>query len=151
MNAENAARKRKEVGSEPTSILTRSKTGKEVDKSAIVAIALLMLRVAKVDHNFTFEEASSITHAVRTFFNRSAADAALLVSTANERLDEPESLEEALRIVNSTYTTGQRRTIYDLCWQVADSDARMPPGEASFTNSLLGLLRLTTGAHHSSV
>ena len=124
----------------------RSKSSDEEREAALrLATAVLMIDVARVDHEFDEKEFDRILELVRTHFKLDPEDAAQLVVAATERAEEAVSAYEFTQLLHEHLAEDEKARIVALLWQIAYADGRLDKYEDAFVLKISDLLYVSRG------
>lgn len=110
-----------------------------------LATAVLMIDVARADHEFDESEFDRILELVRAHFKLDPEAAAQLVIAANERSDEAVSAYEFTQLLHEHLDEDEKARIVALLWQIAYADGRLDKYEDAFVLKISDLLYVSRG------
>lgn len=110
-----------------------------------LATAVLMIDVARADHEFDESEFDRILELVRAHFKLDPEAAAQLVVAANERSDEAVSAYEFTQLLHEHLDEDEKARIVALLWQIAYADGRLDKYEDAFVLKISDLLYVSRG------
>jgi uncharacterized tellurite resistance protein B-like protein len=119
--------------------------GNDREAALRLATAVLMIDVARADHEFDESEFDRILELVRTYFQLEPEDAAQLVVAANERSDEAVSAYEFTQLLHQHLDEEEKARIVSLLWQIAYADGRLDKYEDAFVLKISDLLYVSRG------
>jgi uncharacterized tellurite resistance protein B-like protein len=124
----------------------RADSSKQDREAALrLATAVLMIDVARADHEFDESEFDRILELVRAHFRLDPEDAAQLVVAANERSDEAVSAYEFTQLLHEHLDEDEKARIVALLWQIAYADGRLDKYEDAFVLKISDLLYVSRG------
>ncbi|MDH3364018.1 MAG: TerB family tellurite resistance protein [Gammaproteobacteria bacterium] len=124
----------------------RANSSKQDREAALrLATAVLMIDVARADHEFDESEFDRILELVRAHFRLDPEDAAQLVVAANERSDEAVSAYEFTQLLHEHLDEDEKARIVALLWQIAYADGRLDKYEDAFVLKISDLLYVSRG------
>ena len=119
--------------------------GKDREAALRLATAVLMIDVARADHQFDESEFDRILELVRAHFKLEPEDAAKLVVAANERSDEAVSAYEFTQLLHEHLDEEEKARIVHLLWQIAYADGQLDKYEDAFVLKISDLLYVSRG------
>lgn len=120
-------------------------SAKDREAALRLATAVLMIDVARADHEFDESEFDRILELVRTHFKLEPEDAAQLVVAANERSDEAVSAYEFTQLLHEHLDEEEKARIVSLLWQIAYADGQLDKYEDAFILKISDLLYVSRG------
>ena len=114
----------------------------EADELQLAAAALLV-EAAQMDDDFEARERSKILQLVRERFSLSEEEAATLVETATQRVEDSSQLFGFTRVVNDRFSFEERIELMEMLWQVVYVDGALHDYEANLMRRIAGLIHLT--------
>ncbi|MDH3491232.1 MAG: TerB family tellurite resistance protein [Gammaproteobacteria bacterium] len=120
-------------------------SAKDREAALRLATAVLMIDVARADHEFDESEFDRILELVRAHFKLEPEDAAQLVVAANERSDEAVSAYEFTQLLHEHLDEEEKTRIVSLLWQIAYADGRLDKYEDAFVLKISDLLYVSRG------
>jgi uncharacterized tellurite resistance protein B-like protein len=110
-----------------------------------MATAVLMVDVARADHDFDEDEFDRLLKLLESHLNLSADDALELVNVANDKVDELVSLHEFTALLHENLDEDEKSRIVGLLWQIAYADGRLHRYEDSLVLRISDLLYVSRG------
>ena len=110
-----------------------------------LATAILMVDVARADHVFEESEFDRLLRLIESHFKLSPEQAAELVNTAGEKVDDMVSLYEFTQILHKHLDKQEKARIISLLWQVAYADGRLDKYEDALVLKISDLLYVSRG------
>jgi len=120
------------------------------------AIAALLVRIAKADADYAFEEIAEIDRIVARTWNLNPVDAMKLRAQA-ERIEagateaEKPDTAELTRLVQDHTPYDQRRALYDALWDVSLADRRLHDNEGRFLDDITTALGIAPAEKAAAV
>ena len=108
-----------------------------------MATAVLMIDVARADHVFDESELERVLQLVSVHFRLSPAEAAELVSHANDKAEELTSAYEFTRVLHQHLDVAEEARIVGLLWKVAYADGQLDKYEDSLVLKISDLLHVS--------
>ncbi len=105
-----------------------------------LAIAILLLEVAKADHDLQRPELDRLLNVLERQWVLSGDEAKALLQEAIEEVDAHVSLHEHLKVINSQLDFGQRRLLIRNLWEIACADGEIHHWEEHLIRRLAGLI-----------
>ena len=118
---------------------------KDREAALRLATAVLMIDVARADHEFDESEFDRILELVRVHFKLEPEAAAQLVVAANERSDEAVSAYEFTQLLHEHLDEEEKARIVSLLWQIAYADGQLDKYEDAFVLKISDLLYVSRG------
>jgi uncharacterized tellurite resistance protein B-like protein len=115
------------------------------DAALRMATAVLMIDVARADHNFDETEFDKLLLLVESHFHLTAEHAAELVIAANERADDIVSLHEFTQLLHDHLDHDEKARIISLLWQIAYADGQLDKYEDALVRKISDLLHVSRG------
>ena len=123
-----------------------SEAGAEHREAALrTATAVLMLDVARADHEFDDSEFTRVLDLVESHFGLAPEDAAELVNAADEKAENLISLHDFTQLLHSNLDESEKAGIIGLLWQVAYADGSLHKYEDSLVLKISDLLHVSRG------
>ncbi len=110
-----------------------------------LAVAALLLEIARADANVDAAERSAVTAAIARFAALDAAALDALLSTAGEAVDSAVSFYDFTNVINERLTRAQKVELLEMLWRVAQADGRVDHYEEYYIRRLADLLHLSHG------
>jgi uncharacterized tellurite resistance protein B-like protein len=129
-----------DVLSAPASPVT---TADERETAIRMATAVLMIDVARADQVFDDSELERVLQLVEAHFGLTAAEAAELVSLAQDKAEELTSAYEFTRILHRHLDVDEEARIVGLLWQIAYADGQLDKYEDSLVLKISDLLHVS--------
>ena len=108
-----------------------------------VAVAALLLEVARADQAVDAAERRSVIAAIARLCKLEGEDLDTLVATAAEAVDEAVSFYEFTATINARLSQAQKRELLETLWRVAQADGRVDHYEEYYIRKLADLLHLS--------
>jgi len=105
-----------------------------------LAIAILLLEVAKSDHQLQRPELDRLLNVLERQWALSGDEAKALLQEAIEEVDAHVSLHEHLKVINSRLDSQQRRVLIRNLWEIACADGEIHHWEEHLIRRLAGLM-----------
>jgi uncharacterized tellurite resistance protein B-like protein len=115
------------------------------DAALRMATAVLMIDVARADHNFDETEFDKLLLLIESHFHLTAEHAAELVIAANERADDIVSLHEFTQLLHDHLDHDEKARIIFLLWQIAYADGQLDKYEDALVRKISDLLHVSRG------
>lgn len=110
------------------------------DEDARLAIAQLLIEIARADTDTASIEIDTIRGYLRHAYGLDEASLDALVRTASERVDKAVSLHETVEVLNRSLDLDRKSALIRVLWQVAYADGHLDPYEESLLRRLADLL-----------
>ena len=108
-----------------------------------LAVAALLLEIARADHQVDEAERRAVVAAVARVCVLDADALQNLLHTASEVVEEAVSLFEFTDVVNARLERGQKLELLQLLWRVAYADGRLDHYEEYYIRKVADLLHLS--------
>ncbi len=108
-----------------------------------LAVAALLIEVARADHNVAAEERRSVVAAIARLCKLEDEDLDTLVATAVAAVDEAVSLYDFTATINQSLSRTQKLALLEMLWRVAQADGRVDHYEEYYIRKLADLLHLS--------
>lgn len=108
-----------------------------------LAVAALLLEVARADQEVDAHEKQAVVSAVARVCGLEPARLDTLLATASDAVEEAVSLYEFTQVVNDRFDQAQKRELLELLWRVARADGRVDHYEEYYIRKLADLLYLS--------
>ena len=108
-----------------------------------LAVAALLIEVARADHSVAAEERRSVVAAIARLCKLEDEDLDTLVATAVEAVDEAVSLYDFTATINQSLSRTQKLALLEMLWRVAQADGRVDHYEEYYIRKLADLLHLS--------
>lgn len=109
------------------------------------ATAVLMLDVARADHEFDDSEFTRVLDLVESHFGLAPEDAAELVNAADEKAENLISLHDFTQLLHKNLDESEKARIVGMLWQVAYADGSLHKYEDSLVLKISDLLHVSRG------
>ncbi|GEM_PF-4647575 len=107
-----------------------------VSRSVAVAVGVLLMGVAKSDHNIAVGEREEVVRAISEYFLLERTTAAKITQISESLLEDRGKLEECVAILREVYTQQQLEKLLLLSWRVSNSDCDIAPAENEFIRGI---------------
>lgn len=111
--------------------------------SVALAVAALLVEIARADHEVDESERLTIARAVATVCEADVDDINRLLTEADEAVSEAVSLYDFTSVVNENFSHERKYQLLLLLWQVAYADGRVDRYEEYFVRKIGDLLHLS--------
>ena len=108
-----------------------------------LAVAALMLEVARADHTIATDERRTVIAAIAQVCKLEDQDLDGLVATATVAVDEAVSLYDFTATLNAGLSRAQKLELLEMLWRVAQADGRIDHYEEYYIRKLADLLYLS--------
>ena len=115
-------------------------SAEELDSALRLATAVLMVDVARADHDFDESEFDALLKLISAHFRLSAQDASELANHAGETAEEAVSLHDFTQLLHEHLDDEEKSRIVSLLWQVAYADGRLDKYEDALVLKISDLL-----------
>lgn len=114
----------------------------DTDRAAAIqfAAAVLLIDVARADHEYDEQEFVRVLHLVERHFELDSQAAVELVNRAEERAERVVSIHEFTQFLHRRLDEREKEDIVRLLWQVAYADGHLHPYENSLVQKISDLL-----------
>jgi uncharacterized tellurite resistance protein B-like protein len=109
------------------------------------ATAVLMVDVARADYEFDAEEFDSLLQLIQAHFDLSPDEAADLVNTADEKVDDLVSLHDFTQLLHNNLDEKEKADVVGLLWKIAYADGRLDKYEDALVLKISDLLHVSRG------
>jgi len=116
--------------------------GEDLDHALRMATAVLMIDVARADHDFAEEELDSVLRLIEKHFDLEPEEAAELFNAANEKAEDLVSLHEFTQLLHNKLDERGKERVVDLLWQIAYVDGNLDKFEDSLVLKISDLLHV---------
>lgn len=110
-----------------------------------LATAVLMVDVARADHDFAEEEFDLLLRLTARHFELTPEEAAELANLATEAAEEAVSLHEFTSLLHQSLSAAEKERVVDLLWKVAYADGRLDKYESALVLKISDLLYVSRG------
>jgi uncharacterized tellurite resistance protein B-like protein len=111
------------------------------DEAALhLAAAMLLIEVAKADHNLDDEELERMKQVLARNWGLGAQDLAELLAVARDSSDSSVSLHRHIDLINSNFSPSQKNQLVRGLWEVAYSDDAIHHHEEALIRRLADLI-----------
>lgn len=108
-----------------------------------LAVAALLLEVARADQDVDAQERRAVLAAIARFCQLDEKDLDTLVATAAEAVDESVSFYDFTSTINERLSREQKVELLEMLWRVAQADGRVDHYEEYYIRKLADLLYLS--------
>ena len=108
-----------------------------------LAVAALLLEVARADHSVDAGERRAVVAAIARLCKLEDEDLDSLVATAVAAVDEAVSLYDFTATINHGLSRTQKLALLEMLWRVAQADGRVDHYEEYYIRKLADLLHLS--------
>ena len=112
------------------------------DRQLQLAMAVLLLEVARCDFDLRADELNAVSAGVRDILGLTEDEAAAVVRFAEEEVRQSKRIHEFTNLVDRHYTPEQKKTVVQYLWQVAFADAQLLPSEEYLVRKISELLHV---------
>ena len=109
------------------------------------ATAVLMVDVARADHEFDADEFDSLLRLIQAHFHLPAEQAAALVNEADEKVDGLTSLHDFTQLLHNNLEEPEKAQVVGLLWKIAYADGRLDKYEDALVLKISDLLYVSRG------
>jgi len=113
------------------------------EKALQMATAVLMIEIARADHDYDESEFDLLLNLITNRFRISPQEAIELANDAGETAEDCVSLHSFTDLLNESLNRGEKEHIVSLLWQVAYADGRLDKYEDSMVMKISGLLHVS--------
>jgi uncharacterized tellurite resistance protein B-like protein len=124
---------------------TTEKGAEDRDRALRMATAVLMIDVARADHEFSEDELDRVLKLIESHFELAPEDAAKLMNAANEKAEDLVSLHEFTQLLHRSLDEKEKARIVSLLWQIAYADGRLDKFEDALVLQISDLLYVSRG------
>lgn len=110
------------------------------DAALRLATSVLMVEVARADHDFDGSEFDALLQLLADHFDLSAEDATALAEHADETATDLVSLHDFTRLLNENLSHAEKGQVVALLWRVAYADGRLDRYEDALVLKISDLL-----------
>lgn len=110
-----------------------------------LATAVLMVEVARADHEFSQSEFDLLLELIASHFRLSPQDASELADQASETAEESVSLHDFTQLLHNSLSEDEKTRIVSMLWQIAYADGRLDKYEDSLVLKISDLLYVNRG------
>ncbi len=114
-------------------------------RSLELAACALLLELAHSDEEFTEDERRHVEAAVRRHFGLGAAEADELLRLAEAERRQAVDLWQFTRLVNESYSLGQKTVLAEIMWGLVYSDGELAEREDQLMRKISHLLHVQPG------
>ncbi len=118
-------------------------TPADADRRAQVAAAVLLIEVARSDHEFSDTERQAVLGSVNRKFSLSPAQAQQLLELAELESHSAHDIYQFTSQIDATFDLGQKLRLLEELWRAAYSDATLHPYEEHLIRRIADLLHLS--------
>jgi uncharacterized tellurite resistance protein B-like protein len=134
---------------------TRSAPEDSATDTIQLAVAVLLVEIARADHQQQESEDSEISSQLADNFQLSADEARSLLNAAKDRVEHSVSLQEFTRRLHTDLSDGQKQKVIEMLWRVALADNDLDKYEDYLIGKIAELLYVSRGdvirlRHHVS-
>lgn len=114
------------------------------EADAKLALGALLVRVARADEHYVFEEISTIDRILADRYDLNAVEAAKMRATAEKLEAATPDTPEFARLIREGVPYDERRAIVEALWSVSEADGVQDAEEASILHLIEVLLGVET-------
>ena len=118
----------------------RAEAGEPNKEELQAAAAALLVEAAFMDGNFDDQERKSIMSLMKQYFHLSDEESLLLVSEAEQVVENAGDLYAFTRIIKDRYEHEQRIEMVEMLWEVAFADGNLDHFESNLISRIAGLI-----------
>lgn len=118
----------------------RAEAGEPDKEELQAAAATLLVEAAFMDGNFDDQERKSIMSLMRQYFHLNDEESLLLVSEAEQVVENAGDLYAFTRIIKDRYDHEQRIEMIEMLWEVAFADGNLDHFESNLISRIAGLI-----------
>ena len=118
----------------------RAEAGEPDKEELQAAAATLLVEAAFMDGNFDDQERKSIMSLMRQYFHLNDEESLLLVSEAEQVVENAGDLYAFTRIIKDRYEHEQRIEMVEMLWEVAFADGNLDHFESNLISRIAGLI-----------
>ncbi|MDH4110382.1 MAG: TerB family tellurite resistance protein [Gammaproteobacteria bacterium] len=107
-----------------------------------VSTAVLLIEVARADHDFGEDEFDRLLRLLQRHFRFSAEEATALANQANDTAEEAVSLHDFTQLLHDNLSEDEKSDIVSMLWKVAYADGRLHRYEDSLILKISDLLHV---------
>jgi uncharacterized tellurite resistance protein B-like protein len=108
-----------------------------------LAVAALLLEIARADHTVDDAERRAVLAAIAHFCQLDEQDLDTLVATAAEAVESAVSFYDFTSTINERLSRAQKMGLLEMLWRVAQADGRVDHYEEYYIRKLADLLHLS--------
>lgn len=105
-----------------------------------MATAVLMVDVARADHDFDEAEFDRMFGLVKSHFHLDAETASELINAASDEAEDLVSLHEFTQLLHEHLDDAEKERVISLLWQIAYADGRLDKYEESLVKKIGDLM-----------
>lgn len=113
------------------------------EKALQMATAVLMIEIARADHDYDESEFDLLLNLITNRFQISPQEAIELANEADEAAEDSVSLHSFTDLLHNSLSHSEKEHIVSLLWQVAYADGRLDKYEDSMVMKISGLLHVS--------
>jgi uncharacterized tellurite resistance protein B-like protein len=113
--------------------------------STQLCVAVLLVEIARADHDHSEVEASKIRQQLHSKFDLSDNETAKLVDAAEEAAEESVSLHAYTKTLHSQMTYAEKEAVIEMLWQIALADQDLDKYEDYMIGKIAELLYIYRG------
>jgi uncharacterized tellurite resistance protein B-like protein len=132
----------KKVFGEPSEEAFSKQTDIQHHDPRIAACALL-LEMAHIDGEFTFEEKENLISLLRNEFELSSDEVHKMIEKAEEDLSKSLDLWKFADMINENFSIEEKLRVVELLWELVYTDGKLDKHEDYLIHKLAHLLRIT--------
>lgn len=121
---------------------TSGQSGKTSARDLQVAMAAMLLEIARVDDEFTDEEQAVIVEVLKKHFGITSDEVIEIIEATNRELDKRIDLYYFTNKINEHFELRQKIEIIELVWRVVYTDKHLDGHEDYLVHRFAKLLRL---------
>ena len=106
--------------------------GKPTDRDLQIATAVLLLEMAGRDQDFAPEEINVAFASMSRQFQLSDDETADILEAASTIQEQPEKIDELIKVLNERFSDKQRQKILAMIWNVVIADGRIDKFEERY-------------------
>jgi len=110
-----------------------------------LAVAVLLVEIARADHQHQASENAEIARQLEAGFHLSADDAEILLAEATNRAEHSVSLQEFTRRLHTDMSYDQKQKIIEMLWYIALADNELDKYEDYMIGKIAELLYVSRG------
>ena len=118
----------------------RAEAGEPNKEELQAAAAALLVEAAFMDGNFDDQERESIMSLMKQYFHLNDEESLLLVSEAEQVVENAGDLYAFTRIIKDRYEHEQRIEMVEMLWEVAFADGNLDHFESNLISRIAGLI-----------
>ena len=118
----------------------RAEAGEPNKEELQAAAAALLVEAAFMDGNFDGQERKSIMSLMKQYFHLNDEESLLLVSEAEQVVENAGDLYAFTRIIKDRYEHEQRIEMVEMLWEVAFADGNLDHFESNLISRIAGLI-----------